>query len=248
MARKLGVKKKSSRDSAIIIDNSAEQFCLVSSQTVLSSSNNMEVKQALDDSEMGSLRRAGFFLSMNDKTIIERKNHFDGITLLARENRKEFNYEFTDADEYNVSELTHPSPSVASFNGGYSSRDGCFLVGCNDRNRRVLYAAGTLDHGNTRMTVFGFPTTVAKPLQNACTAFPELFPDVNVQVYGDNESIEEYAMFGQTNTATTSYLRISVQPEVFSGLDVSKDSIVVIRAEFPTIPDGTCILKCIAMM
>jgi len=245
MAKKPGTKKKGLRDSAVIIDNNTEQFCLVSSQTVLSSNNVMEVKHTLDDSEMGSLQRAGFFLSLNETSKIERKNQFNGISLLARETRKEFNYEFTNAEEYDISGLTHPAPSVASFTGGYTSRDGCFIIGCNDKSKRVVYLAGILERGCSRLKVFGFPTTVAKPLQNACTAYPELFPDVNVQIYGDNDVLEEYSMFGQTNTSTTSYLRASMPSEIFNELDISDGIYAVVRVELPTVPNGTCSMKCI---
>jgi len=252
MAKKQKGTQKSiqkNRDSAIIIDSANEEFCLVSSQTVLSSQDKMEIKHNLDDSEMGSLRRAGFNLSFGNIVEIERRNHFDGMILSARESGKEFNYKFANSEQYDLSGLSFPAPSVANFSGGYSSRDGCFIVCCSNKTRRVLFIAGTLDRGNSRLKVFGFPTTVAKALHSVCTAFPELIPETYIQVHdgdGEDATIEEYPIYGQSNTSVTSYLNIAVQPEIFEDQDIRPTDAVVVRVELPKIPNGTCIMQCVA--
>jgi len=171
------------------------------------------------------------------------------MILSAREIGKEFRYKFTNSEEYDLSRLSFPAPSVANFSGGYSSRDGCFIVCCSDKTRRVLFVAGTLDRDNSRLRSFGFPTTIAKALHGICTAFPELVPETYIQVYdgnGEDVTVEEYPIYGQSNTAVTTYLNLAIQPEIFEDLDIEQGSMVVIRVELPKIPDGSCVMQCVA--
>jgi len=243
----MAIKKKGvrSKDSAIVINEKEEQFVIVSSQTVLSSCDKM-ISSSLDDKSAGSIRRASFNISMGDETIIERRKHFDGIQLLARESNKKFDYAKVETDIYDITGLSHPSPSVALFTGGYSSRDGCFIIGCNNKQRRVLYVGGVLDRGTTRIKLFGFPTTIAKALHNTCTAYPELMPPETVVATNEYGEVEEFPIYGEINTPITTYLAMAVSAEVFSNYEVKTGDFVSIKYELPKTPNGSCSQQFIA--
>jgi len=238
------------KDSAIIIDNEDEQFIIISSQTALSSCNKMVISKNLNDTATGSIRRAGFNISLGDNTEIERRTHFDGFQLIARETNISFNYKSKSGEQYDISGLQFPAPSVAAFIGGYSSRDGCFIVSLSNKQQRIIVVAGVLDRGNTRLTAFGFPTTIAKPTHNICTTYPEIMPRKYLEIINEYGEVQEEGIFNQVNDPFGSSIRIEVQPQIFEDLNIDNKAgtFVVVRFELPKAPTGECIQSVLAVI
>jgi len=241
-------KKVRDRDSAIIINAEDESFLLISSQTIVSSQDTIAVKRKLDDKAIGSIYRGGFDVSLSGISQIRRNQKFDGMRMLARNTNTEFNYKNIDGEVYEVAGLQHPSSTVAPFSGGYSSRDGCFIVSCNNKNRRVCYFAGRVDRGFTRLTMHGFPTTVAKTLHGICTAYPELMPNMFDQAINEYDEHQTMPVYGQFNSSIGSTLSIEVNSKMFVAAGIAALSNVIVRMELPRIPDGTCVQQVVCVL